>query len=69
MDAKRKTKNKKKLRRQARAQAFAKGTTLAQAAPTPAASEGPEPILAGASYIADLRQMDYNYRRLNGFSR
>jgi uncharacterized protein len=39
-----KTQNKKKLRRQARAAAFAKGKTLAQRAPTPEASEGPEQI-------------------------
>lgn len=39
-----KTTNKKKLRRQARAQAFAKGTTLVQGTPTPAASEGSEQI-------------------------
>ncbi|MBW2567495.1 MAG: hypothetical protein JRE24_11625, partial [Deltaproteobacteria bacterium] len=40
----RKMMNKKKLRRQARAQAFAKGKTLAQGAPTTVASEGSEPI-------------------------
>jgi uncharacterized protein len=39
------TQNRKKLRRQARADAFAKGTTLTQAAPAQAASDsGPEPI-------------------------